>query len=467
MKDSNRLDFTSSSEVNRATVGRDTASRSSVPLIYLRERLQTRAIVPRTATAVAILSILLSISTSLAGSATWKGNPTSGDWNTATNWTPQTVPNAVDAIATFQSSNVTSISTSAVTNVGGIVFGTNASPFTITPGHDFLINGSGITNNSGITQQFVSTYPAVISFLNSASFVGRISFTVDGGSKVQFNDTATAAGAILIANGGSAGGKGGLIDFRGHSQGYYALTKLFGNGTLAIDQHAAGTVVIASLEGNGIVVLGANRLNVGTNGLSTTFSGRIKDGPTGAGGSLMKSGRILLTLTNANTYTGGTIIKQGQFFANNSTGSATGSGPVQVNGYGYLRGDGTIAGPVTISGGLVPGSAGVMPGHLTINNTLTFDPYSDYFVYSDTTGTLSKVTANGVTINGNVQFDTLLSGTPAKGTVVTIIDNISANPIFGTFSNLPDGSTYGFSSGTSFKVNYQGGNGNDLTLTVQ
>jgi len=29
-----------------------------------------------------------------AGSATWSLNATTGDWNTATNWTPPTVPNA-------------------------------------------------------------------------------------------------------------------------------------------------------------------------------------------------------------------------------------------------------------------------------------------------------------------------------------------------------------------------------------
>ena len=30
---------------------------------------------------------------SLAGSATWATNPTSGEWNTAANWVPNTVPN--------------------------------------------------------------------------------------------------------------------------------------------------------------------------------------------------------------------------------------------------------------------------------------------------------------------------------------------------------------------------------------
>ena len=36
----------------------------------------------------------------------------------------------------------------------------------------------------------------------------------------------------------------------------------------------------------------------------------------------------------------------------------------------------------------------------------------------------------------------------------------------GSFSNLPDGSTF-TSNGNNYKVNYQGGDGNDLTLKVQ
>jgi len=49
---------------------------------------------------------------------------------------------------------------------------------------------------------------------------------------------------------------------------------------------------------------------------------------------------------------------------------------------------------------------------------------------------------------------------------LTVINNTSANPIAGTFSNLADASTF-ISGGTTFKANYEGGTGNDLTLTVQ
>jgi hypothetical protein len=51
------------------------------------------------------------------------------------------------------------------------------------------------------------------------------------------------------------------------------------------------------------------------------------------------------------------------------------------------------------------------------------------------------------------------------GTVFTVIDNIAANSIVGTFINLPGGSTFTVGSNT-FQASYEGGDGNDLTLTA-
>jgi hypothetical protein len=125
---------------------------------------------------IALCLLLVLVSTSFAGSATWQATPATGDWNTATNWTPQTVPNGVSDVATFQQSSVTSISTSAVINVGDIVFDTNASDFTITVRDNFLIDGTGIIFNNPSafrTQTFVCPPPAVISFLKSAAVGGE------------------------------------------------------------------------------------------------------------------------------------------------------------------------------------------------------------------------------------------------------------------------------------------------------
>ena len=74
--------------------------------------------------------------------------------------------------------------------------------------------------------------------------------------------------------------------------------------------------------------------------------------------------------------------------------------------------------------------------------------------------------ANGVTVN-NAHFSLLSRGglTLQSGTVLTVINNTAATPIAGTFANLPDGSTF-TTHGNTFQANYEGGDGNDLTLTV-
>jgi hypothetical protein len=56
-------------------------------------------------------------------------------------------------------------------------------------------------------------------------------------------------------------------------------------------------------------------------------------------------------------------------------------------------------------------------------------------------------------------------GRLTTGLTLTLISNTSANPISGTFSNLPDGGIVTI-NGNNFQASYEGGDGNDLTLTV-
>src|SRR5262245_36527582 len=83
---------------------------------------------------------------SFAGSPTWNLNPTSGDWNTAANWTPATVPNGLSDIATFGSSVVTQASISGATTVNSITFPAGADAFTINVGLNLTltIGGAGL-----------------------------------------------------------------------------------------------------------------------------------------------------------------------------------------------------------------------------------------------------------------------------------------------------------------------------------
>ena len=422
-------------------------------------------------------------------SAQWDLNPSSGDWNTAANWTPMTVPNGSTDIATFAVSNTTNVSISANTEVSGITFTAAATnPYTITASAAFtlIISGTGITNNSGSTQQFVTAVGAngefgLILFTNSATAGNSTMFTNNGGTvsgaaggSTVFNGSSTAASAILVANGGSNGGAGGTILFADQSTGGTSRVELFGNGSLDISEHFTPGVTTGSIEGSGAVFLGANKLTVG-NKLSTTFSGVMQDGGIGGGtgGSLTKVGKGKLTFTTANTYTGGTTITKGTLLVKNKTGSGTGSGAVQVN-VGTLGGTGKINGAVTVGTGtssgaiLLAGNSATSPGTLTVNNTLTFQSLSTYqCVLNRSTVKASKATALGVTINSGATFTFVDTGTGTLtvGTVFTVINNTSANPISGTFSNLANGSVF-TSNGNNFQASYTGGTGNDLTLTV-
>jgi autotransporter-associated beta strand protein len=143
------------------------------------------------------------------------------------------------------------------------------------------------------------------------------------------SNLSSANNATLIAEGGLGGGTGGIVFFFENSSGGTARIEIFGNGTLDISSHFAPGVTVGSIEGSGVVSLGSNKLTVGGNNLSTTFSGLIDD--QGFGGSLTKVGSGKLTLSRANTYTGGTAISAGTLFVTNSVGSGTGRGAMQVN----------------------------------------------------------------------------------------------------------------------------------------
>jgi autotransporter-associated beta strand protein len=302
-------------------------------------------------------------------------------------------------------------------------------------------------------------------------------FSGAGGGETSFEIGSTAGNATLIANGGLGGGGGGTIRFTS-TRGGTARVEVFGNGNLDTSSHVlAGSVMIGSIEGDGLVFLGSNNVSVGSNNASTNFSGVIQDGGGngGTGASLIKVGTGTLVLTNANTYTGGTTIKRGTLMVNNRQGSGTGSGPVQINGR-RLVGKGTIAGAVTVGTGIGSGAV-LSPGYLhganklgalTIQSTLTFNSDATYEAELNSSSTTAdEVIANGATINSGAQFSfaDLGTGTLPPGTVFTVIDNTAATPIAGTFSNLPDGSMFTI-NGNTYQVNYEGGDGNDLTLTV-
>ncbi|HEY3900471.1 MAG TPA: autotransporter domain-containing protein [Chthoniobacter sp.] len=351
-----------------------------------------KAIIPLAGSIAALL--LCGQAITQADSATWNLNPEDGSWNNSTNWTPNTVPNSETDVATFGGSRVVNVfgpSFSDGISLGAMVFKPGASGYNISTGMfgSYSFFGAGIVNNSGVVQNLEAGEGASISFYNNstvgpkvvitaAGFLGSQEFSEGGeGGSITFNDNSSAGQATLIATGSALAINAGSISFLDNSTGGQAAVQLYGNGYLDISQHNSGTVTIGSLAGNGLVYLGSNNLAVGSNNLTTVFSGSIVDGnapsddevgelPRGfapvTGGSFTKVGTGTLFLTGNNTYTGPTIINGGALVVNGSIASAQ----TFVNPGGTLGGTGFIGGSIYNTGNVQPGDA---PGILTVGGS--------------------------------------------------------------------------------------------------
>lgn len=163
---------------------------------------------------------------------------------------------------------------------------------------------------------------------------------------------------------------------------------LLGNSQLVMAPDRDLDLTIGSLEGEGSATLGGHALIIGSNNLSTTFSGLIQDG-TGVG-TLAKIGTGTLTLSGANTYTGGTTISSGNLLVSNLSGSGTGTGAVTVNG-GTLGGSGIISGAVSVGTNtntasiLAPSKGAKRPATLAIQGAFAFNDDSTYIYKLDKT----------------------------------------------------------------------------------
>jgi autotransporter-associated beta strand protein len=116
---------------------------------------------------------------------------------------------------------------------------------------------------------------------------------------------------------------------------------------------------VGSMSGNSPIDLGSGTLTTGGDNTSTTYSGIISDA-----GTLVKTGTGTLSLTGSNSYTGPTIINQGNLVVNGSLAN-----PVSVNSGGSLGGTGYLSNvSVSPSGQVAPGKG---PQGLTISGSLS------------------------------------------------------------------------------------------------
>jgi autotransporter-associated beta strand protein len=212
---------------------------------------------------------------------------------------------------------------------------------------------------------------------------------------------------------------------------------------------------IGSLQGSGVINLGAAQLTTGGLGVSTTFDGVI----TGNGSiSLVKVGSGTFTLTGQNAYTGRTTVSGGTLLINgtNAPGLTTISG-------GTLGGRGQIGNVTAQGGSLSPGNS---PGILRVGNFIG-NPNVTYRCELNSTNAGTghdQLSVTGWVQLGQSPLQLVLGNGGAVSNRYTILVNDGSEAITNTFAGLTEGATF-HASGTPFRITYQGGTGNDVVLT--
>jgi autotransporter-associated beta strand protein len=330
----------------------------------------------------------------------------------------------------------------AVTNTGIVSFNSAS-----TAGSAVITNNSGgvsfdststagsatIANNFG----FVSFY--------SSSTAGSAAIANNVGGFVQFFGASTAGSAAITNN------NGGFVDFfNASTAGSAAITNNIGfvnffntstAGNAAIIN--AGTVDFSSstgpnndhklsagsIAGGGVFYLGANQLTVGGNNLSTIVGGSIADSVPGGGtgGSLVKVGTGVLTLSGTNTYTGATTVNAGLLAVD---GSIASSSLTSVNAGGFLKGLGTIGNATINSGGAFDPGSGAPGSFTTVSGNLAFQSGAHYAVFIDpTTAAFAKVTGQA-TLNGATVSAVFANGSYISKQYTILTANGGINGVF-------------------------------------
>jgi len=154
------------------------------------------------------------------------------------------------------------------------------------------------------------------------------------------------------------------------------------------------------------------------------------------------------------------------------SGSIIGEAPTEIAG-GFPNADVAILDELSGSG--VIGSMNALILHPGSKGTgevaqFQFKP-RDAIIWSALSIDIAGNASDRLVITGpaTLQYASLIavvrSGAPVAGTTYVIIDNRTATPIGGTFTNLPEGAILD-AGGFRLRISYKGGDGNDVTLTV-
>jgi autotransporter-associated beta strand protein len=351
--------------------------------------------------------------------------------------------------------NAGTLAVSSDANLGAASGGLTFNGGTLQWGASFFSNRSITLNAGGGT---FDTQANIVTLLGGISGSGGL--TEVGTGTLVLGGNSTYSGATNVNGGALVAGRPGA----------FSSASAFNVAAGAALDLAGSNETIGSLSGAGTVTssssIGLATLSIGADNTSTTFSGTINDGAGGI--SLTKIGTGTLTLTGANTYSGGTTINAGTLAVSSDANLGAASGGLTFNGgtlqsgasFGSSRSitlnagggtfdtqanNGNLSGDISGSGGLTKlgtgtlqlggnntyfGSTNVNGGVLQATSTGGFSSASAFTVRSgailDLNGwneTIGSLSGTGNVTNSNINLATLTTG--ADNTSTTFSGTIS------------------------------------------
>ncbi|APV50873.1 hypothetical protein BWI17_14965 [Betaproteobacteria bacterium GR16-43] len=218
-----------------------------------------------------------------------------------------------------------------------------------------------------------------------------------------------------------------------------------------------------------------------------TVGAGAASGRTGSG-NIQQSGQMIYNRSGAldipNVIDGsvGLQFMGGGTFTLSGTGSNTGTfrtdGPAtlvvtgtylsarpQLNNIGVLRGTGRVQGFQGLTGSVYEPGTGTATGVFTVDQPSWPGVTYRVKLNGPAAGTQYDQTRIDTVATFSPALNVVMGYTPAPGTTFVIVDNQGAGPIGGIFTGMPEGTIFA-AGGTSLRVSYVGGTGNDVTLTA-
>ena len=377
---------------------------------------------------VVAVSLAVFVATTAEAGNTWDGGSgANAAWSTAANWTGDALPafgstldiyfyavgagntltNYLGTTAyTVRSLNFTADADSDVfirlangatgNTARNLSFGgSGGAAITTDPGAagNFTIGVGGTGSAVVLLDNLTITHNAPGSLTINRPMTGGYGLTCNGTGVVSLTAVNTYSNATLITGGGA------VVISADSGLGTAPATPT--PGQLCLTNGALATTASFTLDPNRGVALS------GAGGQFNAYSGTLAVGGIIAGaGGLEKAGAGGLTLTNANTYTGGTLLSAGTLTINNDNGIGTGL--------------------FTINGGTVSSTGNTITNAITINSDFTISGNSGVTVPTFT-GPVSLGTAAGT--SRTITESATSSGTGSPSISGAISDGLTAKKL--------------------------------------